>query len=226
LDLKKNPTGHGSDHSLSKDFNPYHQPAIYEQTNIVLNQWLRSVGELIIHLHKSSRSMNKNNSSQSFKQDDLESCEFVNICYRKNPNDTTSVNKPTVCDCVMQIENLKHTYFVNFFINSLNGNFFKLKHLLSYLNEQIEALEQFLLPSDISSNTNNKLTFTANDLKNPLEISHKSLLILTECQAFLSSKCIIYLFKRELQKFNQEKKLSIYFNFFSNKNFLQTCDYR
>ncbi len=217
LDLKKEATSPGRQ-LFSMEFNPYEQPAIYEQTNIVLNQWLRSVGEIIIQLHQSSSSIDTNISRLS-EQGEL--LEFVNICYRQNPNDTSSINKLVNCECVLPVENLRHTYFVKFFINSLNGNFFKLKHLLSYLNEQIGILKQSISSVDkfFSSTNNNKLKYTIHDLKNPLDISHKSLFILTECHAFLNSTCILNLFRRELQKSNRDKRLSIYFNFYSNKNF-------
>lgn len=175
------------------------QEQLFEQTDINLNQWFKAIGEIIINCHKNSESN-------------------VNICYKTDPN----YKSVSDCRCVSNLANLSRSYLVNFFLNSLNANFFKFKHLTSFITEQISFLKLELNATETTytqETLNSHVKFTTQDLNVPLGISQKSLDILTEISCFLSSTCVLNLLRSELKKSVTEKKLSVYFNFFMNKNF-------
>lgn len=239
--------------ATQKSIFDYHSQ-IFEQTDITLNQWIRSIGELVIYFHKNSlNSEIENNGINSSSTTSNNNNNHVNnICYKMNPNEKSSVNnkQDKDCQCISKLVNLSRSYLVNFFLNSLNANFFKLKHLLAYLNDQIILLSVELQTkkehvntsttnptttstttninddirinvnnNELSNGTNGQLLFHKEDLKNSLDNSHKTLAILNETYAFLNSTCTHNLFKNALKKSNSDKKLSIYFNFYTNRNF-------
>lgn len=200
-------------------------PEIFEQSDITLNYLLRTVSELVIQFHKNGS--NTTSQLSSVNEDESPSkSNPVNICYKWNQNDKKNVNKAETCQCIstLNVDNLSRSYLVQFFLNSVNANFYKLKHLISCLNDQIIYLTNEL-KNKHENNINNTMTnnnilaFTIQDLKTPLDVSLKSLTILNEVYHFLNSTCVLNLFRQVVKKSNEEKKFSIYFNFYNNTNF-------
>lgn len=215
---------------------------IYEQNDINLNYWFKTISELIIYFHKLT-AISKTEENNSHNVDDNErqnNNHCVNICYKMNQIDKNIVNKTPHCVCVSNLcVNLSRSYFMDFFMNSLNANQFKLKHLISYLNDQIlnlsKELEQQNVKTSSGINCNigsagtsssNQLNFSVQDLKTSLEISYKSLNILNEIYTFLNSTCVFNLFTNNLKKANLEKRLSVYFNFYTNRNLEKSGNFK
>ena len=193
IDLNKYPNYSIMNIASTKQTNQYED---FEQRDINLNQWLKAIGEIIIQIHKSNQ-LN------------------VDVCYKTNKN----FKSESDCKCVSQIINLSSSYLVNFFLDSLNANFFKFKHLISFLNEQITFLKHETNAGDPTQEIiNTSVKFTTQDLDAPLNISPKSLDILSEILCFLSSTCMLNLLRSELKNSLIEKKLLTYFNFSMNKN--------
>jgi len=162
----------------------------YKQ-DLVLNQWLQSIAELIILKNKHEIS-SRNKKECNYKTD---------------------------CDCVIKHVNASDSNLLKFFANSLNSNFFKLKHLIFYLDEIINYLKKDLeknqlLVSDINNNKNDCIQFNNEDLIQPFEVSVKSLVILNEIRSFLNTPCSLSLFKLMIQRNFSSKKLSILANIF------------
>lgn len=185
------------------------QSDIFEQKDITLNQWFKAIGELIINIHR-------NPDNQITREDNTS----VNICYKMNQHDK-NINPPNECQCIEKFCHPTHSYLVSFFINSLNGNFFKLKHLMAYLNDQIVSLKNDLNNRHVlaADNSIDYLMFTSHNLFLPLDATPMSLMILTEIRTFLNSTCVWNVFRKALKNSVVQKKLSIYFNFYTNKNF-------
>ena len=127
----------------------------------------------------------------------------------------TSCSNKAECNCVLQFVNLTESNIVKFFQLSLHSNFFKLKHLLTYLDKMITYLKiELNFKLDINNN-NNDFELSLNDLTNCFfyDVSYKSLAILNEIRSFLTTSCCLSIFKLALQKSNSSKKLTIYTNF-------------
>lgn len=119
-------------------------------------------------------------------------------------------------------------YYVKFFTQALNANFFKLKYLISSLNDQAALLSEMLdttkqqqqqgdqATSDFNNNNTQLGDFNLDELtsSNAFEVSFATLLILNEARAFLSQTSTLEVFKSLVEKHTSSKKLSIYSNFF------------
>jgi len=170
--------------------------------DLVLNQWLQSIAELIIFKNR----------------DHTEHKQSANCTYK------------TDCDCLAKqvaalAGNDSTSHVLKFFTNSLNSNFFKLKHLLFYLDETISYLTKdlkakCLLVADMNNNMNNTnesdegVKFSAEDLSQPFEVSVKSLMILNEVRSFLNTPCSLNFFKHTIKRTFSAKRLSIMANIF------------
>ena len=140
-----------------------------------LNPWLKSILELVLLL--------KANDSK---------CEE---CLLNRVNDS-NCKKFTG-------KSFDKTFFVNFFLSSLNGNFFKLNHLYSFLNETIESLSKGL--------SNGKgITEQIIDLDTSFENTNKSLFLLSEIFKFLTLPCTHNFLKIALNKNNAFKKYLLF----------------
>lgn len=204
--------------SLQVDY----MPEIFEQSDITLNHWFRTISDLVIQFHKASyiaSQVNTNDESPNKSNN-------TNICYKLNQNDKKNINRLEPCQCISTLNatNLSRSYLVQFFVNSINANFYKLKHLISYINDQIVNLTNELksinqeYDNTNTNNNNSLLTFTIQDLKTPLDISPKSLTILIEIYHFLNSTCLLNVLRQAVKDTNKQKKYSIYFNFYNNTN--------
>lgn len=170
------------------------EPVLDPEPQINLTAWLKSLGELLIHMHQID---NVNNASSSQEL----------ICYRQGSGQE--------CQCLAK--NPVHLINANlggFFLKSLNANFFKLKHLIEYLDDQIARLTTQLAPSEDLSSSH----FLKVDLSKPMDDSLNTLSILTEVRALLVSTCTRSFYKSLVRKTNDSKKLSIYYEFCANKD--------
>jgi len=169
----------------SKRLNKSSQFSVKLKQNLILNEWLRSIAELIILINTTGMKDNCN-----YKID---------------------------CSCISQQMNVSELNLIKFFINSLNGNFFKLKHLFSYLDEIIQYLTNEMEKNNYSEfksdiNNNDFIKFTIQELDNPFDASIRSLVILNEIRSFLNTPCALNAFKFAVIKNYSNKKLSIYSN--------------
>lgn len=120
--------------------------------------------------------------------------------------------------------------FSKLFLNSLNGNFFKLKHLYSYLHETTLHLNNELKHinkldlHDTSSQTNH-LPDKLDDLNEPFDCSLKSLFILNEINRFLAAPCTLNIFKLAIYKNNNFKKYLLFSNNINcNQSYLNSAN--
>jgi hypothetical protein len=140
---------------------------------LVLNQWLNAIIELLLLVNK---------------------LDNFNYCYLTNGLH----NKSTECTCILNLVERKHLFkssLIKFFLNSLDGNFFKLKHLNSFLNETALSLSSQLGIQQVET----KSSWPADvcDINNkPFERSMRTLIILNEINRFLSVPCAYNVFKQ------------------------------
>lgn len=165
---------------------------------ISLNEWLKSLGEFMISIS----SLNNNNNI-SVNCDDC----LLNKLNESNCNTFKLFDQST----------LFNSFVPKFFLTKLNGNFFKLKHLYSFLNDCILELEQQVLLTK-KSTLYEPFSHFQNQLNSPFEHnSPESLLLLDEIYKFLHLPCTFNLFKLALFKYNNNKK---YLLFNINNNYL------
>ena len=171
------------------------------KSDLVLNQWLKSITEFIIYIRQ-----NKNNRV----------CSALNCC--KFKNDIKNIKDPE-CNCISQLIDLSKSDIINFFLNSLNANIFKLKYLIEYLNDTIILIKEELVKNNnctnymtVPNSDLNDLQFSIMDLNKPFEFTVKSLHILTEIHSFLNSPCSFTVFNLAIKKNYLDKKFFIFSN--------------
>ena len=96
--------------SLQVDY----MPEIFEQSDITLNHWFRTISDLVIQFHKASyiaSQVNTNDESPNKSNN-------TNICYKLNQNDKKNVNRLEPCQCISTLNatNLSRSYLVQFFV--------------------------------------------------------------------------------------------------------------
>lgn len=191
---------------------------------LVLNNWLKSIIELLLIINK---------------LDNLKSCFLNNSPSTATTTTTATGNKITDCNCILNLIDKKHLFkssFIKFFINSLNGNFFKLKHLNSFLNDTILTLNNELenrnqsdsgAPCPTPNQTFSSLVDCGDDVVNgPFDHSARTLIILNEINRFLTLPCAYSMFKQAILEHKANNCLNMKNN---NSNliastFLNTAD--
>ncbi len=165
-------------------------PVSIDSNQINLNKLIQSIVELILELSAKSHSFCqpqefvKDSSPSSYSSKSLLNCSAFCNCK------SFETNEPSCLFKLISPATFMKSYLVTFFILNLNGNFFKLKHLSSFLNEICFYLENSKSDCKLL-NENEK-----NNLDHSFEKSFKMLNIhLKESQIFLTLPCTYKLFK-------------------------------
>ena len=200
-----------------------------ENNYVLLNKWFESIVDFIILKPPSSYEQTPSltlpspSSSLSSASDSCLNSQIyapsslTAISTSSNSSSSSTSNHTTNNECTCILKRIDQTvllksYLIKFFLDSLNGNFYKLKHLYSYLNDAILHLNNDLLKLDsasISNNNNNNANINqidSNIMKKPLDHSFKSLVVLKEVYKFLTMPCTFNIFKLALNLNNNEKK--------------------
>jgi hypothetical protein len=151
---------------------------------------VQSIVELLLELSNTSHSFSqpkefvKDSSSSSISHKSLLTGSAFCTCKSIEPDEPNCLFK------LISPASFLKSQLVNFFLLKLNGNFFKLKHLTSFLNEVCVCLENLKSEYQIK-NENEKI-----DLNKPFENPFKMIHIhLKESQSFLTLPCTYKLFK-------------------------------
>jgi hypothetical protein len=165
---------------------------------VSLNKWFDSILEFLkLIKHSSPSSSTLHNQDESLKSD-AAPC----MCVTQYKNCTECILKQIDSSMLLK------SYLIKFFLESLGGNFFKLKNLISFLSESILVLTNEINSKDNASMENGTpsptSTYVDFDLANsPLDNSRKSLTILNEIHKFLTLNCTYTLFKIAVKKHNK-----------------------
>jgi len=174
---------------------------------ISLNKWFESILDFLQLIKHSSPSSSSSMHNQQ---------KTITIESELIKTDVTS------CTCISQLKNctecilkqidlsmLLKSYLIKFFLESLGGNFFKLKNLISFLSESISVLTNELDEkkdnlSTVNCTPSSLSTYVDFDLAvSPLDTSSRSLAILNEIHKFLTLTCTFNLFKIAVKKHNK-----------------------
>ena len=198
-----------------------------ENNYVILNKWFESIVDFIIlkppsyeqtpSLTIPSSSSSLSSASDSCLNSQIYAPSSLTAISTSSSSSSSSTSNHTTnneCTCILKrIDQtaLLKSYLIKFFLDSLNGNFYKLKHLYSYLNDVILHLNNDLLKLDSASNNNNNNAnmnqIDFNIMKKPLDHSFKSLIVLKEVYKFLTTPCTFNIFKLALNLNNNEKKI-------------------
>lgn len=151
-----------------------------------LNAWLRSIAEFLVVAHRTK----------------LEwcSCPRRDQHLQQQQQPQQSPQPLTVdCDCLLrEVEqncSLRSSALIRFFLQTpLNGNFFKLKHLYTFLERTQESLTS---ATDFTASIE---SLSGDDLARPFENSAKSAFLLAEIVRFLKTPCVYTVFKAALNE--------------------------
>lgn len=162
---------------------------------VSLNKWFDSILEFLkLIKHSSPSSSTLHTQDESLKLD-AASC----MCITQYKNCTECILKQIDSSMLLK------SYLIKFFLESLGGNFFKLKNLISFLSESILVLTNELNQKMDNGTHSPTSTYVEFDLANnsPLDKSRKSLTILNEIHKFLTLNCTYTLFKIAVKKHNK-----------------------
>ena len=174
---------------LTKNTTTQEAEVVASPSLICLNEWFHSIVEFI-KLNKSSISCSTNQQ--------VELCCPCNTIQQQQQHSN--------CNDYLQKQidqtSLFKSFLVRFFLDSLNGNLFKLKNLIAFVDECVSSLSAHL--ADVAAPaTSTTISLASVDLSSePLDNSPRSLLVLREIHTFLASPCTFNLFKSAIKKCN------------------------
>ena len=172
-----------------------------------LNKWFESILDFLHLLNHSPTHAQQQTTTVESKIPKVDACSSSSCaCVTQLKNRT---------ECILEqidISMLLKSYLIKFFLESLGGNFFKLKNLISFLNESIT-----ILTNELNQSKNDNLTTTKNgtssllptyvvdfeSTNSHLDNSIKPLTILNEIHTFLTLTCTFNLFKVAVKKHNK-----------------------